>query len=59
MVPRYTNCKALKNVKTMKGVLIFAGIAGIVVAGVIFFLQNLDIDQGQVMNVEDGFPVDA
>jgi len=41
----------------MKSIFLFAGIAGVVLAGAIFYLTNKGT--GQVINVEDGFPVDA
>jgi hypothetical protein len=41
----------------MKGIFLFAGIAGVVLAVVIYYMQNKGT--GQVINVEDGFPVDA
>ena len=43
----------------MKSIFIFAGIAGAVLAGAIFYLKNKNAGNGQVINVEDGFAVDA
>lgn len=43
----------------MKGILMFAGIAGVVLAVAIYYLKSQGPVQGQVINVEDGFPVDA
>ncbi|MCW3078770.1 hypothetical protein [Segetibacter sp.] len=41
----------------MKSFFLTAGIAGVAIAGVIYYLKNRGT--GQVINVEDGFPVDA
>ena len=43
----------------MKGVLMFAGIAGVVLVVALYYLKSQDPVRGQVINVEDGFPVDA
>ena len=43
----------------MKNIFIFAGIAGVVLAGAIYYLTNKGTGNGQVINVEDGFPVEA
>lgn len=41
----------------MKSLFLTAGIAGAAIAGVIYYLKNRA--NTQVINVEDGFPVDA
>lgn len=43
----------------MKSIFIFAGIAGVVLAAAIVYLQNTSAGNGQIINVEDGFPVDV
>ncbi|MDB5246558.1 MAG: hypothetical protein JWQ40_952 [Segetibacter sp.] len=43
----------------MKSILIFAGIAGVVVAAALYYSILQSPESGQVINVEDGFPVDV
>jgi hypothetical protein len=43
----------------MKSIFVFAGIAGAFLAGAIYYVTNKGTGNGQVMNVEDGFPVNA
>lgn len=43
----------------MKSLLIAAGIVGAAIAGVILYLKNGNAANGKVINVEDGFPIDA
>jgi hypothetical protein len=43
----------------MKSVLIFASVAGFAIAGAIYYLKNKNAGPLQVINVEDGFAMDA
>ena len=43
----------------MKSLFITAGIVGVAIAGIIYYLKNSMTGRGQVINVEDGFPLDA
>jgi hypothetical protein len=43
----------------MKNFFITAGIVGVTIAGIIYYLQNSMTGRKQVINVEDGFPVNA
>lgn len=46
-----------QKLKYMKSLFLTAGIAGVVIAGVIYYLKNTGT--GKVMNVEDGFAINA
>lgn len=43
----------------MKSLFITAGIVGVAIAGVIYYLKNQGSGPGKVINVEDGFAIDA
>jgi len=43
----------------MKSILIFAGIAGVALAGTIVYFKNKMTGSRQILNVEDGFPMNA
>jgi hypothetical protein len=42
---------------SMKSIFLTAAVVGVAIAGIIYYLKNRGT--GQVINVEDGFPIDA
>lgn len=43
----------------MESLFLTARIAGAAIAGVIYYLKNRNTGPGKVINVEDGFAIDA